>query len=164
MKLQNLLTTKKWTSLVDVLGGIREESFVGASLYRVDDSIYLFLSKFKLENSKEESVGPFVSGILFAPDDGAAKRVSMSMIEEDLGRHLLPPALLYLRASEFRYSDILSNLKGTHPKVCQESASYRIATDGQFIHRKIETESYTYYFRSMLDDPNEPPYAILKKL
>lgn len=164
MKLQNLLTTKKWTSLIDVLGGIRDESFVGTSLYRVDDTIYLYLSKFRLESSKDESIGPYVSGILFAPDDGAAKRVSMSMIEEDLGRHLLPPAILYLRDSEFRYSDILSNLKRTHPKACQESASYRIATDGQFIHRKIETESCTYYFRSVVDDPSEPPYAILKKL
>ena len=44
-----------------------------------------------------------------------------------------------------------------------ESAIYRTAKDGKFVHRKIETKEFIYYFRSPKNDMSEKPFAILYK-
>ncbi|WP_139260451.1 hypothetical protein [Duganella sacchari] len=62
------------------------------------------------------------------------------------------------------YGSIFSELKQVSPKVCQESASYRIAIDGKFVHRTIERENCIFYFRGAAHDDEEPPYAVLYKL
>ena len=39
-------------------------------------------------------------------------------------------------------------------------ASYRIATDGAFIHKVIEGNGFKFYFRDKEERPDEKPYAI----
>jgi hypothetical protein len=62
------------------------------------------------------------------------------------------------------YGEILRGLKNDKPRICQETASYRIASDGRFIHRRIETECFEFLFRNPEHDDSEPPYAIIRKL
>lgn len=164
MKIENLLSLKKWTPLSKVVNKCSAENYIGKSLYRIDENLYLSLTQFRLDGVEDGSVGPYVVGIICAPDDGAAKRTTMLAIEDDAGRNCDCPIELLPPNSQPAYGEILQGLRRMRPKVCQEAASYRIASDGKFVHRTIETERFTYYFRSANDDPSESPYAILYKL
>jgi hypothetical protein len=161
MGLDSLMSLKKLTPLSDAVGKIDTAAFLGKSLYRIDSGIYLYLTKFGGGGANTE--GPFLSGIFCAPDDRAMLRAAAMNIEEDSGSLLSPPAEFLPAKVPPEYGAILTWLKNMRPNVCQESASYRIADDGLFVHRTIETERFTFYFRSANDDDHEPPYAILYK-
>lgn len=160
MRNKNLLSLKKFTPLSKVLEGIDADEYVGGSLYRIERGIYLYLTKF---GGGAESIGPFLSGFFCASDDGAIMRATAMDIEKDAGILLLPPAGFLPPEVIPEYGAILNWLKSVRPTVLQEAASYRIASDGRFVHRTIETEKYTFYFRGASDDNNERPYAILYK-
>ncbi|WP_426212033.1 hypothetical protein [Massilia sp. TWP1-3-3] len=161
MEFNSLVSLKKLTPLSNVVEQIDAAAFLGKSLYRIGGGIYLYLTKFGGGGANTE--GPFLSGIFFAPDDCAMMRVAAMNIEEDSGSLLTSPAGFLPDEVLPEYGPILNWLKDMRPNVCQESASYRIASDGLFVHRTIETERYTFYFRGATDDDHEPPYAILYK-
>lgn len=45
-----------------------------------------------------------------------------------------------------------------------ESATYRVAKDGAFVHRNISAAPYTFFFRSRKDDDDDRCYAIEYRL
>lgn len=164
MKIEALISLRKYVRLIDLVIPIDPAAFLGKSLYRLDDGIYLQTSRFKSKDLLETPDAPFITGILFAPDDGSAQRITQFSIEDDAGALLSVPDGVFPGKARPEYGSILSQLRHMNPKVCQESASYRIAIDGKFVHRTIETEGYTFYFRGAAHDNEEPPYAVLYKL
>ncbi|MBN6207493.1 hypothetical protein JYK21_13545 [Ralstonia pickettii] len=164
MEIERLITLEKGASLADVVGHIDPMAFLGKSLYRVGEGVYLQASQFKDLALTHNPNAPFVTGVLFTPDDGAARRISVLAIEEDQGAPLMAPPGVLPEGSACSYAAILAALKRAEPKVCLETASYRIATDGKFVHRTIETELYTFYFRASKHSDLEQPYALLYKL
>lgn len=163
MNLDDLLALKKGTPLETAVECVDPSAFLGKSLYRLGDGIYFYLSPFRSGNLGVDPAAPFLTGVFCMPDDGAAKRVTALEIEADHGTLLYPPKSFLPVESAPEYGAILTGLKKMKPKVCQETASYRIASDGLFVHRTIETERFTYYFRHADHDNHEPPYAILYK-
>lgn len=164
MQIDSLISLRNGVRLLDVVTSVDPTAFLGGSLYRLADGVYLQTSKYRNNEFIHSVDSPFVTGVLFVSDDGAAKRVSVMSVEDDAGAPLPNFPGILPRAADPEYGSILSELKRMQPKVCQETASYRIALDGEFVHRTIETESYTFYFRGSAFDDSEPPYAVLHKL
>ena len=160
MEVNDLVSLKKLTPLSAAVGKIESAAYLGKSIYRIGGGLYLYLSKFGGAGNSE---GPFLSGFFCAPDDDAMMRATAMNIEGDSGSILSPPVGFLPPEVAMEYRTILNWLKSMAPKVCQESASYRVASDGLFVHRTIETEKYMAYFRGAKDDDCEPPYAILYK-
>ena len=158
--MNHLLLLKKLTPLAEVVSAVDPAAYLGKSLYRLGNGAYIYLTKFG--GVATESAGPFLSGLFCAPDDGAMMRVTGMDIEKDNGLLLARPVFLPAEMA-LEYGAILNWLKDMQPAVLQEAASYRIAVDGDFVHRTIETERYTVYFRGADDDFSEPPYAFLYK-
>ncbi len=102
----------------------------------------------------------FITEIMWAQSDGAAKRAFLSEIENDEFNEQIPPIEMQLEANKYRYSDILESIKTGKYGAHIESASYRIAIDGHFIHRELSLKDYEFYFRSRKKIANEIPYAI----
>jgi hypothetical protein len=117
-----------------------------------------------MDNPANTTGVPFAIGVLCVPDAGAARRVSALAIEEDSGAPLALPADFLPEGATPQYGAILAGLRRMQCRACLESATYRIATDGRFIHRTIETERNKYFFRTAAHDEQEPPYAVLYKL
>jgi hypothetical protein len=163
MKIDDVISVQKFTPLSKAVERIDSTAYLGKSLYCLGGGIYFYLTRFRIGKFEDNSDGPFLSGVFWAPDDGAVKRVTDLNIEEDSGAILRPPAVFLPTDVIPEYASILNWVKKMEPKVCQESASYRIAANGLFVHRTIETEKYTFYFRGANDDDHEPPYAILYK-
>jgi hypothetical protein len=163
LELSELLTLPRGTSLAAVTKSTEWNGFVGKSVFRFQLGGYFQLSQFKNRNLVHDAGAPFIVGIYFAPDDGAIKRVTEFAVEEDANEKLTLPSIALPSGSISEYGSILMGLKKTHPDVCQETGAYRIATDGKFIHRSIETGRWTYFFRGAADDKHEPPYAVLYK-
>lgn len=161
MKFNYLASLEKFTPLRSVVGDVDLSAFLGKVLYRVGGGMYIYLTNFVGGKSIDE--GPFLFGIFCAPDDSALMRATAMKVEGDLGAFLTPPPGFLPDDLPKVYGAILNWIKEMRPNVCQESASYRIASDGIFVHRTIETEKYTFYFRGENHDDHEPPYAILYK-
>ena len=160
---QDFLKITRGTSLFDVVGEPDPDAFLSSSVYKVGQGVYLTLSAFK-PSGLERAAEPNVVGTLWAPDDGAVRRALLMDVEADNGAIAAPPPT-FLPSPDVRanYGAIFDSLKGGKPRVLQEFAAYRIATDGRFIHRVIETERCCYYFRGARDDDAEAPYAIVQK-
>jgi len=163
MKIEEAIALVKGTPLSDVVGVVNPDNWVGKSLYRIGEEIYLFASPLNPKTLELDPAGPVVTGVYVCPDTGAARRVSTQAFEEDSGKPLTAPALLLPDGVAATYGEILEGLKKTAPKACMETGEYRFK-DGKFVHRKIETEKYRYYFRGAKHDSDEAPYAILWKL
>lgn len=162
MQIKNLLTLRKRTPLKSVLPLFEPERSLDQSLYRVEAGLYLLLTSFT-ETLEKHASAPFVSALIWATDDGAAQRAILMLIEEDEEKLGIPPAeLLPAGVSKAEYGAILEASR-REAKVVQETAVYRVATDGRFVHRQIETEKHIFYFRHPRQDLREIPYAIMYK-
>lgn len=96
-------------------------------------------------------------------DDGGPLRAALMHVEDDEGTVGLPPNELLPEGSDNgSYGVFLRMLKST-TRILQETAVYRIASDGAFVHRQIETEEQIFFFRSPASDLDETPYASLWK-
>lgn len=145
-------------------GPIDPMAFLVGSLYRLADGVCLQTSKYKNNEFIDSVDSPFVTGVLFVPGDDAAKRVSVMSIEDDTGAPLpIFPGILPGAVSP-EYGSILSELNRIQSKVIQETAAYRIAVDGIFVHRTIETKNYIFYFRGCAFNDRESSYAVFHKL
>ncbi|WP_255990718.1 hypothetical protein [Chitinolyticbacter albus] len=101
-----------------------------------------------------------IHGMLWAVSTGAALRAWFSEVEADDGATALYVVSPQLTFKPVTYSAILSYLKISDcPYV--ESASYRIMSDGKFVHKLIETKGTTYFFRDQEITDLEAAYAIL---
>jgi hypothetical protein len=130
----------------------------------MDNGLYLQLSRFKGAYLTTELDAPYVTGIYFFPDNTAGRRVLELAIEEDAGAVFSLPSVVLPNCSVLEYGAILASLKLMNPKACMETGRYRIASDGKFVDRTIETETHTFYFRGLVNDDCELPYAALYKL
>lgn len=103
--------------------------------------------------------GPFVTALLWAETDGAAKRAKLMEIEaDDPGAASSAPRDL-LPGPATTYGDIARTLE-QQGRAFQEYAEYRVARDGAFIHRTIEAAPYAFFFRKLEHDDSDRCYAI----
>jgi hypothetical protein len=102
---------------------------------------------------------PIISLVIWAPSVGAVKRAFERAIEEDDASVAEPPQEMLLVPNANTWAKILAEGKSQNIKFL-ESGSYRIMTDGAFIHKQLESRHYRAYFRSPTIDANELPYAI----
>lgn len=164
MDFSEILKSKKWTPLEEIVGATIEADFVGKSLYKVSEQMYLQVSQFKGRDLLKDDSAPYVTGVFLTPGDGAARRITSLAIEEDAGEKLVLSKEMLPDNLVADYGSILVRMKKESPETCQETASYRIATDGKFVHRTIETDKYVFYFRENKNNNSEEPYAVLYKL
>lgn len=134
------------------------------SLFKISVTKYLIISPYRGNHLEQMEGGPFLTALLWACSDGAALRAYNMMIERDDMVTAMPPPILLPAEDANTYSAILTCLKERDLKAIIESATYRIVGDGSFVHRSIECELASYYFRSSAHDDQEEPYAILWKL
>jgi hypothetical protein len=71
-----------------------------------------------------------------------------------------PPPELLLAGGDPTYGAILAEVKTQRYGRYLESASYRVAKDGAFVHRSISVAPFAFFFRSREDDDSDPCYAI----
>ena len=166
MELKELILLPAGIRFSEVVQEPYADMFLSPWVYKVDKGIYLNISSFRPGSLAEDPHESFVYGIIIAGSDGAVRRAWLRDIESDDGKTMNIPAefLPFGGAVEVTYGEILRGLKEKKPESLLETASYRIATDGRFIHRKIETEHFAFYFRKEKHDDSEPPYVILRKL
>jgi hypothetical protein len=127
-------------------------------LYKICDGQYL-LAVSHNERFERDEKGPFVTGLLWAETDGAAKRATLMEIEADDSRDASSPPEDLVPEGARSYGEIVKALKRQGQSV-QEYAEYRVATDGAFVHRTIEAGAQSFFFRKVEHDDFDPCYAI----
>ena len=132
-------------------------ALVEQTLFKIGDQQYAFTvpRNRALEKAPE---APFITAVIWASDDGAAQRASMKAIEEDGLSVSEPPRELLPDSQARTYSELVAILRkmGT----VREYATYRIASDGAFVHRVVESGNHSYFFRGRDAKADELPYAI----
>lgn len=166
MEPKDLIYLPRGTRLSEVVQQPCVDAFLSPLIYRMDAGIYLRASPFRPGSLEKDPSGPFVNGIVLAAGDGSARRALLMDVESDDGKTMSIPATFLPSGgvAATTYGEILRGLKQEKPRVCQETAAYRIASDGRFIHRMIETERLLFLFRNPEHDDSEAPYAIVIKL
>lgn len=141
-------------SSVDLLeGGIALDDGV----YKVSDSKY-FLVDSSFEGDKEKVT---LVSIFWACSESAFRRVYFKYVENDDLAKSPPPAEFLPFGTEMNYGSIRSALKSLDPDHFLECASYRVMSDGAFIHKSLESLRVIYYFRSPEVIEGEFPCAIM---
>ncbi len=128
---------------------------------QIDSNVFLLLTKFgpDLSALSEREV----THVIWATSPGAICRVLDLAIEADDEVSLVPPLEMTFGAAP-EYSALLASCKERWPSATLETASYRIASDGKFICRKIETRGVAYYFRQPEHNDKEVPFVIQHRL
>jgi hypothetical protein len=134
-------------------------------LFRLGTSQYLICPPYNEHFERLPGIAGFLGSILWAPHDGAARRAALMDIEGDEATtrpavETPPPPALLLPDRATTYGAILNQLKKARHGRLLESASYRVAKDGAFVHRSISAVPFTFFFRNRKDDDNDPCYAI----
>lgn len=153
-----------WGFLSRMKSGTSIEALGGAELI-AGDAYKISNSKYCLADVPHGTVGAAqLYSLFWASSDGAFRRAYFREIEKDDFFIGDPPIQLLPLAGSKTYDKILSGLKNNGARGIVEYASYRLATDGIFVHRAIECEFACYYFRSSSSALLELPYAILWKM
>ena len=143
--------------LSSVIPVIDNEKFISRNIYHCFDRYYLVLGGSVADG------GCFIRSYLWAPSDGAAMRA----INQDCNEcHLEVIGNLdgiIPDITSLAYAGLIDYFKGNLNERVMESASYRI-DDGVFVHKKIETEKYIFFFSESDVVEADHPYAILFKL
>ena len=151
-----LISLPKWTPVAQLPCSFVE---LGHRLYKIEDTQYCLVTPYNSPNLEVVVGGPFLSALLWAPSDSAAKRAVLEDKEgDDMAIQDVPPEILPVEDA-LTYHKILLGLR-TKNYDALESASYRMR-DGQFVHRVIASRLADYYFRGREDNGDELPYAIL---
>ncbi|MFC3680297.1 hypothetical protein [Bacterioplanoides pacificum] len=137
--------------LSDVVDSICDSHILSSKLYKYSDDIYLITSSKNI-----------VRSFLWADSDEAARRAVEMNIEAYSGPVNNNPVGIIQGLDDYSYEGISDWLKHQGENY-QESAAYRIAVDGSFIHKKIETEKYSFLFLGEKVDPSDKVYAIVFK-
>lgn len=128
---------------------------------QIDTNLFLLLTKYGADLTLLPE--PVIHSVAWAVSVGALRRVVHMEVESDEVIITSPPSSLVFGTSP-EYGKIQAECKMRWPSSTLETASYRIASDGKFICRSIETPTASFYFRSPIYDNNEPPFAIKRKL
>lgn len=126
-------------------------------VYKISDSKY-FLADNLFEDGKETIQ---LVSFFWACSEPAFRRAYFRDIENDDMEKCPPPAQLLPPGAGVNYSSIRSSLRSLDPDHFAEHASYRVMSDGAFIHKSLESLRAIYYFRSPKIIESEMPYAIL---
>ncbi|QLG88025.1 hypothetical protein HQ393_06990 [Chitinibacter bivalviorum] len=156
----------EWERLVTLSKGILLNAIVanavplGDDLYQIGPSAYCIVDDPDVARDHLTVVS-----LLWACSASAARRAYYNDIEADDLVQRSPPDHVFPGIKDgSAYVDILRGLKGLGVNGLMEHASYRIVTDGKFVHKSIEFDKAIYYFRSPDIDDKNPPYAILWKM
>ena len=133
---------------------------LGDDLYKIEANVYLSTVPFTRDLVRSRR-GPFITMLLWAASDGAVLRAARMNIEaDDLLSATPPPEMLLPETKNPNYSELLTAAKsGLHGKH-MEHASYRIASDGRFIHKTISVGRFEFHFRNRNIRKREMPYCI----
>lgn len=102
---------------------------------------------------------------LWAESEGAALRATLMDIEADVvATGVAIPRQMLLPGAPITYGTIVDALVSASRNSWAESAAYRIARDGAFVHRVIHAHPFEFYFRCSQKSRLEVPYAILRRL
>ncbi|WP_173061345.1 hypothetical protein [Sulfurimicrobium lacus] len=135
---------------------MEEATSVTENIYQVQGAYLMTAHHFQdLSPAKE----PIITLVIWAPSIGALKRAFAFDVDNDDDAVGEPPQELLLAPGATTWRSILDIAKAQGIRLL-ESASYRIMTDGAFVHRQLESRNYRVYFRSRHDNPGESPYAI----
>jgi hypothetical protein len=155
MSWKYLKALRCWTPLSEMTDSATP---LGNGLYGIGQGQYLIAVPHN-ERMERDEKGPFVTGLLWAETDGAAKRAKQMEVEADDSRHTSSPPADLLPGNARSYGEIIAALK-RQGQSFQEYAEYRVATDGAFVHRTVETGLYSFFFRKVEHDDLDPCYAI----
>lgn len=135
---------------------------VGRNLFRIAPCQYLVAlpSNERFEVTPD---APLVTALLWAPTDGAARRVLLFEVEADELADAEPPPELLPAGHSRTYGRILDHVRGTGEGMVIESATYRIARDGAFVQRNILTRQVEFHFRKR-HGAHDRCYAITYRL
>jgi hypothetical protein len=162
---EKLKCIPRWTPLQVADAQYSPDKLIAPNIYKVADGIYLSASPYSDAAFSKAPKGPFAVGILLAETDGAALRALTMAIERDEHLCSSPISVKPLLGSDLQtFEQIQSWLRACNASPPMESAVYRIASDGAFVCRKLETAQFCFFFRSNLDDSKEPPFAVLGRL
>lgn len=164
MKLIDVLELPRGIPLSQVVKNPSAAGFFGLYIFKIGEGVYLRLSPYKPGSLEKSASGPFVNAIVWGASDGAVRRALLMELEADDWVSSSAPDEFLPAEGAKTYGTILGALRKARPRVCQEKAAYRIASDGQFVHRIIETERSTFCFRSPMHDGSDNPYVIIRRL
>jgi hypothetical protein len=164
IKLREALSYKQGTPMSSIVATHDAGAFYSPKVYRFAPGIYMTFSDRMPRTAELNPDGLCLVSMLIAPDDSAVRRVTTKHdIEGDAGLILEPPEALLPKGATPSYGAILRGLEIKNGKGSLEAAVYRIASDGLFVFRKIETPDYVYFFRGREDSNGEVPFAIRHK-
>lgn len=129
-------------------------------VYKISENQY-FLADAFFDVGKEKLS---LISLYWACSEPAFRRAYYRDVENDDMVVCQPPSELLPIGAGMTYSQIKKALISVGSDKFMEHASYRVMSDGAFVHKSLESLSAVYYFRlhDIIDD--ELPYAILWKL
>ena len=132
-------------------------SLIDEGVYKISDAQYCLAQAID-ENGQDKLT---LISFYWASSEGAFRRAYFREVESDDMAVSPPPMELMPEGSGTTYIQIKRALMAIG--TVMEHASYRVMSDGAFVHKSLENSSAVYHFRSpeFLDD--EIPYAILWK-
>ena len=128
--------------------------------YKLSDNQY-FLADVFFDDGEEKLR---LLSLYWACSEPAFRRAYYRDVENDDMAVCRPPPELLPVGAGVGYSQIKNALSSLGSEKFMEYASYRVMSDGAFVHKGLESSLAVYYFRlhDIVDD--ELPYAILWKL
>jgi|SRR5580704_19277816 hypothetical protein len=154
---------RRWTPLCEIP---YISSRVGYKLFSLDEQAYLVAVSQNREFEVDRE--PYVTVIMWAESEGAARRSVLLEIERDVDRipPVSPPVEMLLPSAALTYGELASELmhSGASGRTT-EHASYRL-TDGKFQELVIDTAleagtgRFKFCFRNLRPDAWDVPYTI----
>ncbi|MGF6097066.1 hypothetical protein [Pseudomonas sp. 18175] len=132
-------------------------SLIDEGVYKVSETQYC-LADVHIESGQKRLV---LVSCVWAVSEAAFRRAYSFDVEADDLALGAPPVELLPNGAAPTYGQIKRALAAVG--MVMEHASYRVMSDGDFIHRSLENADATYHFRSRDDVDDEPPYAIVWK-
>jgi hypothetical protein len=157
MEWRQLMIIPEWTPMRDLDFPMRE---LQEKLHQFTETVYGMTMPYKRITSDRVQDGPFLTAVLWACSEGAARRVGLREIESDDGIIISPPSELLPYRDGPTYEAIEHGLRSLGCTGVAEHIGYRFLPDGAFVHRSIDSAEACYYFRSRREDDGELPYAI----
>jgi len=129
-------------------------SLIEEGVYKISDTQYC-LADAVIEGEHNRLT---LLSFYWAASEGAFRRAYFRDVEADDLATCAPPAELLPGGAGATYGEIKRALASV--STVMEHASYRVMSDGAFVHKSLENSSAAYHFRSTDIVDDELPYAI----